>query len=137
MPPLLPRGLADFSRPERFHRQWQAIGFSPEGHPLLSLREELTAQGVTPCEGIRQVKPGATLTVAGLVIRPHRPPAAGGTVFFTLEDKTGMAHVTVFPAIYETCGSDIYGHAALAVLGVAQKRGDGVLLVAQAVWPVV
>ena len=77
------------------------------------------------------------MTVAGLVIRPHRPPVAGGTVFFTLEDETGMAHVTVFPSVYETCGAAIYGHAALAVSGMAQKRGDGVLLVAQSVRPVV
>ena len=33
VPPLLPRGLADFSPSARFHRQWQALGFSPDGHP--------------------------------------------------------------------------------------------------------
>ena len=54
-------------------------------------------------------------------------------MFFTLEDETGMAHVTVFPSVYATCGPEIYGHAALAVTGMAQKRGDWVLLVAQAV----
>ena len=137
VPPLLPRGLADFTPSERFHRQWQALGFSPEGHPILSLREELTAQGVGTCGSVQQATPGAAVTVAGLVIRPHRPPAAGGTVFFTLEDETGMAHVTVFPSVYETCGPEIYGHAVLAVTGVAQKRGDGVLLVAQTVRAVV
>lgn len=45
--------------------------------------------------------------------------------------------MTVFPAIYETCGPAIYGHAALAVTGTAQKRGEGVLLVAQSARPVV
>lgn len=129
--PLLPRGLADFTPPERFGRQRQALGFSPEGHPLLSLRQELTAQGVGTCGSLRQATPGAAVAVAGLVIRPHRPPAAGGTVFFTLEDETGMAHVTVSPSVYAACGPAIYGHAALAVSGVAQKRGDGVLLVAR------
>ena len=137
VPPLLPRGLADFTRSERFHRQWQALGFSPEGHPILSLREDLTAQGVGTCGSLRQATPGAAVTIAGLVIRPHRPPAAGGTVFFTLEDETGMAHVTVFPSVYETCGAAIYGHAALVVIGTAQKRGGGVLLVAQAVRAVI
>lgn len=77
------------------------------------------------------------MTASGLVIRPHRPPSAGGAVFFTLEDETGMAHVTVFPLVYETCGPEIYGHAALAVTRMAQKRGDGVLLVAQTVRAVV
>ena len=137
VPPLLPRGLADFTQSERFHRQWQALGFSPEGHPILSLRDELTSQGIGTCGSLRQATSGAAVTVAGLVIRPHRPPAAGGTVFFTLEDETGMAHVTVFPSVYETCGSEIYGHAALAVTGMAQKRGEGVLLVAQTVRAVV
>ena len=77
------------------------------------------------------------MTASGLVIRPYRPPSAGGAVFFTLEDETGMAHVTVFPSLYETCGPEIYGHAALAVTRMAQKRGDGVLLVAQTVRAVV
>ena len=131
--PLLPRGLADFPPSARFHRQWQALGFSPEGHPLLSLREDLAAQGIRPCGSLQGAKPGDQLTLAGLVIRPHRPPAAGGTVFFTLEDETGMAHVTVFSSVYETCGPAIYGHAALAVTGTVQKRGDGVLLIAQSV----
>ena len=131
IPPLLPRGLADFSASERFHRQWQALGFSPEGHPILAFREELTAKGVLACGKLQAATPGAKVTVGGLVIRPHRPPAANGVVFFTLEDETGMAQVTVFPDVYQQIGPLIYGRAALVVTGAVQKRGDGLLLVAQ------
>lgn len=60
-----------------------------------------------------------------------------GKVFLTLEDETGLAHVRVLPDIYKQCGAAVYGHAALAVTGVAQKRGDGVLLVAQTVRAVI
>jgi len=78
VPPLLPRGLANFTRSERFGRQWQALGFSPEGQPILSLREELTAQGIGTCGSLRQARPGAAVTATGLVIRPHRPPRRAG-----------------------------------------------------------
>ena len=129
--PLLPAGLPDFTVRESFLRQWQALGFSSEGHPMMFHRERLEAAGVLPCSALQTAQTGQQIALAGLVVRPHRPPNAGGTVFFTLEDETGLAHVTVSPKVYEQAGSDIYGQANLIVCGRAEKRGEGVNLLAE------
>ena len=133
VPPLLPTGLPEFTDAEAFLRQWQAIGFSSAGHPMLFHREHLAEKGVMPCAELQTLAGGKTVTLAGLVVRPHRPPTAGGTVFFTLEDETGLAQVIVQPEVYQRVGADIYGHAALVVSGKAEKRGSGVNLLAQQV----
>ena len=130
VPPLLPAGLANFTVDEAFLRQWQAIGFSPDGHPICFHRERLEALGVLPCAALQTASAGQRIALAGLVVRPHRPPNAGGTVFFTLEDETGLAHVTVSPKTYEQTGADIYREVGLIVYGRAEKRGEGVNLLA-------
>ena len=63
--------------------------------------------------------------VAGLALRPHWPPAAGWTAFFTLEGKTRMAQVTVVPEVYDWFGALVCSSAALIFSGTVQKRGDG------------
>src|SRR5262249_33229597 len=122
--PLLPQGLADFTFQERFVRQWEAIGFCPEGHPMLFYLEPLAAREVPPCRALQQAAPDSQVTLAGLVVRPHRPPTPSGKVFvfFTLEDETGLAQMTVTPEIYERAGPDIFGSTALIVTGLAEQR---------------
>ncbi len=131
VPPLLPSSRPEFPDVEAFLRQWQAIGFSCAGHPMLFHREHLVEKGVMPCAELQALWAGKTVTLAGLVVRPHRPLTAGGTVFFTLVDETGLAQVIVQPEVYQRVGADIYGHAALVVSGKAEKRGSGVNLLAQ------
>ncbi len=130
-PEALAVGLPDFTAGERYAREWTALGFSPGGHPLMPYREKLAAQGMLPCAALQDVKPGSRVTLAGLVLRPHRPPAASGTVFFTLEDESGLAQVTVFPDAYKRMGATIYTVVALAVTGVATKHGEGMFLAAE------
>ncbi len=129
--PVLPPDLPEFTPAEAFLRQWQALGFSPAGHPMLFHRERLASEGIKECDRLQAARAGERVTLAGLVVRPHRPPTAGGTVFFTLEDETGLAQVIVSPDVYERVGSDIYGHAALVVTGKAEGRGSGVNLLAE------
>lgn len=137
VPPLLPPGLPDFGREARFSHQFAAIGFGEDGHPMRWRRDALTAAGVLPCAALQDVSDGHEVRVAGWVLRPHRPPTPSGQVwvFFTLEDETGLAHVTVSPDVYEETGPALFGSVALVVCGRAQKRGTGILLFAQTVSP--
>ncbi len=77
------------------------------------------------------------MALAGLVLRPHRPPTPSGQVFvfFTLEVETGLAQVTVTPDIYERVGPDIWSRAALVVTGRAEARGAGLILRARQTLP--
>jgi len=62
--------------------------------------------------------------VAGLVIRPHRPPTRSGrtVVFLTLEDETGLLDVTVFESVYQKYGKVIYNNPLLLVTGEISRR---------------
>lgn len=137
IPPLLPKDLPDFSFGERFGRQWQALGFSEEGHPMQFHRGEIATHGILACGQLQSAKPGERVEVAGLILRPHRPPTPSGqvVVFFTLEDETGLAQVTMMPDVYERCGADVFGQAAIVVSGIAEQRGTGIILMAQQTRP--
>ena len=79
IPFSLPVGLPDFDARERFTRQWAALGFSPEGNPMQFFRAALQERKILPCAALQQARPGSQVTLAGLVVRPHRPPDALGT----------------------------------------------------------
>jgi hypothetical protein len=49
-------------------------------------------------------------------------------VYLTLEDESGLAHVTVMPDAYERTGQDIFGDVLLAIEGTAERRGIGLIL---------
>jgi len=53
IPPLLP-DIPDFPFKARFWRQWEALGFSPDGHTIRFWRKRLTAKGVLPCAALQQ-----------------------------------------------------------------------------------
>ncbi len=67
----------------------------PRRHPLELLRPELSARGVLRASDLAQVRAGAQVTVAGLVITRQRPDTTSGVVFLTLEDETGHADLAV------------------------------------------
>ena len=135
IPALLPSGMPEFSFEEGYWKQWSALGFSPEGHPMMFMRETLAAQGIWTCADLQNAKAGQRVQVGGLVTCTHRPPTAQGVVFSTLTDETGLAHIAVMPDVYQKCGAIIYGGGPVVVTGRAERRGEGVSLVAEDVAP--
>ena len=103
---------------------------------LQSVRGALAEQGVLPCASLQDAKAGQKVKLGGLVLRPHRPPNAGGCVFFSLEDETALAQVTVLPDVYQRLGAAVYGSGIVVVSGRAERRGEGVSLLAEMVTPV-
>ncbi|WP_184203971.1 DNA polymerase III subunit alpha [Armatimonas rosea] len=130
--PMLPPDLPDFLAAEKEQQEWQALGFSPQGHPMRHLREKLTRRGIQPSIALQACEDGEEITLAGLSLMPHRPPVASGeiVVFLTLEDETGLAQVTVPPAVYERWGSRLLTERVLAIHGRAVRRGIGNILTA-------
>ena len=131
IPTLLPNEMPDFEFSDRYWKQWSALGFSPEGHPMQFLRDALTAHGVATCAELQLAKAGQQVRIGGLVTRTHKPPTAKGVVFFSLSDETALAHIAVMPDVYGTCGTVIYGGGPVVVTGRAEKRGEGVSLLAK------
>lgn len=60
----------------------------------------------------------------GLVIRYQTPPTRNGkrVVYMIMEDRTGIADVTVFSDIQEKCGHVLFRADWLAVKGKVQRR---------------
>ena len=123
--------LTDFEFHDRYWKEWSALGFSPLGHPVQVIRDALAEQGMMSCASLQEAKSGEKVTLAGLIIRPHKPPTAGGCVFFFLEDETALVHVTVVPEMYQEIGPVVFSGGMVVVTGRAERRGEGVSLLAE------
>ena len=128
--PALAPVVPEFHEGEKLVLERRALGFATAGHPLAALRTDLRKAGCLACADLQQARSRTRVTVAGLCLRPHRPPTRSGQVFvfLTLEDETGLAQVTVPPDAYEKCGRALFSHPLLAVTGMVERRGVGMIL---------
>ena len=95
---------------------YRRLSLSLKAHPASFMRARLSARGILRSEALRSVKNGERVTVAGLVLVRQRPGTAGGVIFMTLEDETGVANIIVWPKVFERLRA--------IVLGSALCRGD-------------
>ena len=128
--PTLAPVVPEFHAGEKLVMERRALGFATAGHPLQGLRPDLRKAGCLACADLQRARPRSQVTVAGLCLRPHRPPTPSGQVFvfLTLEDETGLAQVTVPPDAYEKCGRVLFSHPLLAITGLVERRGAGMIL---------
>lgn len=126
-------GLEDFDPWPRAIYEYRALnGITVERHIMAYLRRSLARQGVKRSDQLSSLKPGSTVTVAGLCLRPHRPPTRSGrtVVFACLEDEAGLADVTIFEDVYQKYGDAVFTKPFVSVQGVLEKRGNGVSVTA-------
>lgn len=76
---------------------------------------------------------GARVTVAGLVLVRQRPGTAGGVIFITLEDETGIANVVVWAKVFERFRRAVIGARLLRVTGRLQREAEVVHVVADVI----
>jgi error-prone DNA polymerase len=100
-------------------------------HPVAFLRDELEAEGVTAAADLADVKPGARITVAGLVTIRQRPSTAKGIIFVTLEDETGVINLVVRPPVFERHRRPLLAAVLLAATGRLEREGLIIHLIAQ------
>jgi error-prone DNA polymerase len=72
-----------------------ATGVSPDGHPTIFVRDELTRLGVLTSSQLWDPDPGSIVQVAGVVTHRQRPMTAQGVTFLNLEDETGLINVVI------------------------------------------
>ncbi len=119
--------LEDFSDFEKFRLECEVLGLNVSCHVMSYYRERLSRAGVLSSAGLRRARTGEIVTVAGVVLRPHRPPTKSGrtVVFLSLEDELGHSDVTVFEDVYQQFGSFLFGCPALIIRGRVDRRGGG------------
>lgn len=129
----------DFPLPQQLSDEYSLLGVGVSGHWMDLLRPSVQKAGYLAANRVHHVPDGNLVTVAGLAVRPHRPPTKSGktVVFFTLEDETGFVDVTMFESVYHETGAVLftpYGRL-LGVQGTVQRRGgDHPQLIASRVW---
>lgn len=129
----------EFSLAERLSDEYRLLGVGTSGHWMHLYRPWADTEGYIPAAQVEAVPDDTVVSVAGLVVRPHRPPTKSGktTVFFTVEDETGSVDATMFEAVYHACGAVLftpYGRL-VGVEGRIQRRGGGrAQLIVMRVW---
>ncbi len=90
-------------------------------HPIRLLRA--TLGHFDEASSLRNVPDGQWVTVTGLVITRQRPGTAGGVIFLTLEDDTGVSNVIVWSRTYEKYRKSVTTGRLLRVRGKLQREG--------------
>jgi error-prone DNA polymerase len=91
--------LRALGRWELLLADYATSGVTLNDHALAILRPRL--DGVTTSAQLAEIRHGAQVTVAGLVVARQRPETASGVVFMLLEDEFGPVNLIVTPALYE------------------------------------
>lgn len=132
--------LPDFDQRERWLHAYDVLGIDVHyRHFMTFFRDDLRRQGVMDTRQVRRARHGTWVEVAGVVIRPHRPPTRSGRtiVYFMLEDEHGLIDVTMFEDVYREQGGVLFGEAVppLVVAGRLDKVRGGLTVVARRVRP--
>jgi error-prone DNA polymerase len=99
-------------------------------HPVEHIRDWLAGQGVIGAAELRTARPGANVTIAGLVTHRQQPGTARGVVFLSVEDETGMANIICPPAVWEQHRRLAMEANALVIFGRVERLDGAVSLLA-------
>jgi error-prone DNA polymerase len=116
--------LPEVSLAERIVSDYDRVGLSLEAHPVSLVRDELERIRTVRAIGLRKMKHGTPVRVAGLVLVRQRPSTAAGIVFMTIEDETGVANLIVRPRVYSRCRRAARNAVALIADGRLERQGD-------------
>ncbi|HWX23970.1 MAG TPA: OB-fold nucleic acid binding domain-containing protein, partial [Vicinamibacteria bacterium] len=118
-----PSPLPEMDPQERVISDLLGTGVTVGPHPMALRRPGLAPRGVLRAADLGSVPDGATVRVAGTVICRQRPGTAGGFLFLTLEDETGLVNVTVRPDLFAKRNAVLVGAGLLEIDGLLQNRG--------------
>ncbi len=114
-----PLPLQRMTLPERVKADYTGTGLTTGPHPMKLIRHRIPH--VCPAEGLKSLRHGVPVTIAGQVICRQRPGTAHGFVFISLEDETGIANAIVTPAIFEANRLVITQESFLQITGALQN----------------
>ncbi len=116
---------------EHVVHDYAATSLSLKAHPVSFIREKLEQLRVVSTKGLSELKNGAPIKVAGLVLVRQRPGTAGGICFMTIEDETGFANLVIFESLFEKYRKEILQSKLIMVEGKLQVEGEVVHVIVQ------
>ena len=123
--------LPEMPLSEHVVADYQTLRLSLKAHPMHFLRLALRTEGIIDAGELRNVKDGARVAYAGVVLVRQRPGSAKGVVFMTLEDEMGVANSVVWPNVLERFRKVVMSARLILVKGVVQRHQDIIHIVAQ------
>ncbi|MCE9521986.1 MAG: error-prone DNA polymerase, partial [Alphaproteobacteria bacterium] len=125
----------DFALPsmplgEHVVEDYRHLHLSLKAHPVLFLRDQLTARRIVENAALATLKPNGRVQVSGLVLVRQRPGTASGVIFMTLEDETGIANIVVWPKVFEQFRPQVLGARFARVRGQLQSESNVVHVIA-------
>ena len=119
------------SKGEHVVQDYATTSLSLKAHPISFVREQLSLLHVKSAAEVKDVEPGSTIKVAGLVLVRQRPGTAGGVCFITIEDETGFSNLVVFEKLFEKYRKEILRSRLLMVEGKLQREGEVIHIIVQ------
>lgn len=110
---------------------YSTIGLTLRRHPVTFLRSELARGCIVHAAELSALRPGRSVTIAGLVLVRQRPGSAKGVMFITIEDETGYANLIVWPTVFERQRHLILAASMIACYGRLQREGEVIHVVAE------
>lgn len=114
---------------EHVVNDYQTLRLSLKEHPMSFLRERLAAERIAACADVRELRDGAFVSVAGVVLVRQRPGSASGVVFMTIEDETGIANAVVWPKTFERYRKVVMGARLVLIRGRIQRQDEVIHIV--------
>jgi len=119
--------LPNITMSEHIVADYQTLGLSIKGHPMMFLRSLYKAEGAIPCSETKNLAHGKRVKVAGIVLIRQKPGSAKGVVFMTIEDETGIANLVIWPSLLERFRKIIMGARLVWIDGIIQRSDEGII----------
>ena len=118
--------LRPMSMGEHVAADYQVTRLSLKQHPMGLLRPIFDGEGILPCAALGEIKGGARVSVAGVVLVRQRP-GKGNAIFITLEDEGGIANIVLWARAFERFRREVMASRLMQVEGEVQRSREGVI----------
>ena len=129
--PVQPPSPRSFLPPMSEQREvaldYACVGLTLRSHPMHFLRDQVQRLGAVPADVLKDDSlwpHGRRVAVAGVVLMRQRPQTAGGTIFMTIEDETGIANIILRTAVFERYRTAARFGVFILVRGSVQRSGQ-------------
>ena len=119
--------LPAISISEHIVADYQTLGLSIKGHPMMFLRNLYTTEGAVACSETKKLAHGKRVKIAGIVLIRQKPGSAKGVVFMTVEDETGIANLVIWPLLLEQFRKVVMGARLVWIDGIIQRSDEGIV----------
>lgn len=137
LPTPIALDIEPFSPWDCFLWEWQTLGVTAGAHVFAWLREHLARKGVMSAYEAARQKPGTRVTVAGINVRPHRPPTRSGrpVLFCSIEDETGILQGICLDEAITNYTPVFLSSLVVMVQGTIERKGSGATLIVEKAKP--